>query len=111
MVKRDREHKVMLDISKEKEQINYIISNALVEIIKSGIKTTKASIGSIEDDIKVMLRALQAKNKIYDYAVLIEPNPGSFNGIIAYSLIDTSSKSCIQDKDKHLYEDTIEFTF
>jgi hypothetical protein len=93
---------MILHVQEAKDEVDKIISHAITEIIEIGRRTTESTIGSLEDDINTMLRALQAKNKIYDYACVIEPGPLKFHGKIAYNLINS---------DDPKYESVIEFYF
>jgi len=100
---------LILSISDQKESINSLILPGLQEILHKGLRVHDKSLGSLEDDIGIMMRALQIKNKIYDYAVIINPNPlmGIYEGRIIYSLINTEK----MNNDASEYEEVIEFTF
>jgi len=94
----------------QQENINYILSEGIKEILKKGLKVKEKSLGSLEDDINSMLRAFQLKNRIWDYAVFINYNEllKRFEGKIAYSLVNTEH---MKEEDKSLYETSVEFNF
>jgi len=94
----------------EKERINKIIEGGLKEILTKGLKVQEKSLGSLEDDVGVMLRAFQLKNLIYDYAVFIKYNElfSRFEGKIVYSLINTENMEA-SEADK--FEVELEFNF
>jgi len=98
------------NVYKEKEKINYIISNSIQEILKKGLRVAEKSLGSLEDDIGIMLRALQLKNKIYDYVVFIKYNElfKRFEGKVVYSLINTGKMDA---KEAKQWEIELEFFF
>ena len=94
----------------EKEKINNMILEPLQEILYKGLRVEGKSLGSLEDDIGVMLRAFQVKNIIYDYAVFIKYDElfNRFQGKIAYSLIDTENMT---EAEAEPYEAVLEFNF
>ena len=98
------------NIQQEKEKINAMLSNGIQEILYKGLRVKEKSLGSLEDDVGVMLRAFQLKNVIYDYAVFITHNSllNRFEGKVVYSLIDTENMD-VTEADK--YEEEIEFYF
>lgn len=91
------------NINDEKDFINEFIANGLREIVYKGLKFND-NIGNVEDEINTLLRALQFKNKIYDYACNIEFNDliGQFEGTIVYDLVNTKENT---------YSETIKFNF
>lgn len=95
---------------KEKEKINKMVSNGIQEILYKGLRVKEKSLGSLEDDIGVMLRAFQLKNVIYDYAVFITHNSllNRFEGRLVYSLINVENMSA---EEAEPYEALIEFNF
>jgi hypothetical protein len=98
------------NIQEEKNKINLIISNGIQEILKKGLSVAEKSLGSLEDDIGIMLRALQLKNKIYDYAVFIKYNEllKRFEGRVAYSLINTENMT---PEEQNKWEVVLDFNF
>jgi len=94
----------------EKEKINEMILGPLQEILYKGLRVKEKSLGSLEDDIGVMLRAFQLKNIIYDYAVFIKYDElfKQFQGKIAYSLIDVENMTEVEAEP---YEALLEFNF
>lgn len=88
----------------QKQEINLIIVSALKEILQKGLVLNEKSIGSLEDDISLLMKALASKRKIYDFAVMINFNEllNIYDGIIVYDLINT-------DDDR--YSETINFNF
>ena len=98
------------NLQQEKENINKILSSGIQEILYRGLRVKEKSLGSLEDDIGVMLRAMQLKNKIYDYAVYITHN-GLFNrfeGKVIYSLVNTEA---MRPEDVAKFEVELEFSF
>lgn len=87
-----------------KEEVNLLIADALQEIFHAGRLVTTTSVGSMEDDIRLFMRAMQIKNKIYDFAVNIEYNSivNMYEGKVAYSLINSTDNE---------YQDYVEFRF
>jgi len=92
----------MLNIQEEKRRVNYIIENGLREILYKGLRVNNKTLGSIEDDIELLLKALQVKNLIYEYAVSIEQNMLMYDGTIIYDLIKT---------EEDIYSEEIKFRF
>jgi len=94
----------------EKERLNEILTDGIQEILYTGLRVKEKSLGSLEDDIGVMLRAFQMKNLIYDYAVFITHNGllNRFEGKLAYSLINTENMS---EAEAEPYEALLEFNF
>jgi hypothetical protein len=95
---------MIIDINKTKEEINNIISSAVQEILHKGLRVQDNNLGNIEDDMILMMRALQVKNKIYDFAVMLSYNEllGYYEGKIAYSLINSEESQ---------YQELVEFRF
>lgn len=93
----------------EKDILNKIISEGIKEILHKGLKVTNKSLGSLEDDISLLMRALQAKNKIYDFAVIIDDADftGTYYGKVIYSLINTEHMG----NNASEYEGTVRFSF
>jgi len=104
---------ILGDISKEKEMINYIISQGLNEILKGKLLASASdeNLRAIEQDIFSLMDALVTKNKIFDYGFKIEFDHiiNKFMGTIAYSLIDTSNIT--DEKELVKFEEIIEFSF
>lgn len=98
------------NIQEMKNENEKIIVNAVKEILYKGLRVKEKSLGSLEDDVGLMLRALQIKNKIYDYAVFITYNSllTRFEMKIAYSLINTEGMNKVEAEP---YEAVIEFNF
>ena len=97
------------NLIEEKNIINSIISSSLKEILHRGLRVSHKSLGSLEDDIKLLLRALQTKNRIYDYVVTIDYNHllKLYEGKIIYSLVNTENMG---DKASD-FEEELNFTF
>ena len=98
------------NLQQEKDKINTMLSNGIQEILYKGLRVKEKSLGSLEDDVGVMLRAFQLKNIIYDYAVFITYSDlfSRFEGKVVYSLINTENMEA-SEADK--YEEQIEFNF
>ncbi len=98
------------NIQQEKEKINAMLSNGIQEILYKGLRVKEKSLGSLEDDVGVMLRAFQLKNVIYDYAVFITHNSllNRFEGKVVYSLINTENMDA---KEAEQWEVELEFNF
>ena len=98
------------NLQDEKNKINDYLSKGVQEILYKGLRVKEKSLGSLEDDISVMLRAFQLKNKIYDYAVFITHNSllNRFEGKIIYSLINTEK---MDPKEAEQWEVELEFFF
>jgi len=81
----------MIDVNKEKNLINNILYNAFNEIKKQYPVISGTNMKNIENDFNILLRALQYKNKIYDFACLIEYDyiETKFVIKIAYNLINS----------------------
>jgi len=101
---------MITSLYEQKQKINYQISSAIQEILYKGLRVKEKSLGSLEDDVGIMLRAFQLKNIIYDYAVFITYSDlfKRFEGKVVYSLINTE-KMTPEEADK--YEVQIEFNF
>jgi len=95
---------MILDITKQKEEINHIVSSAVQEILHKGLRVQDNNLGNIEDDIILMMRALQLKNKVYDFAVMLSFNDlfSHYEGKIAYALINSEEPQ---------YQELVEFKF
>lgn len=93
----------MLNVNEEKERINNMISSVVLEIL-GGLVVDEDKLKIFEKEFDTFMRALQAKNKIYDYAVVLSYNDllGRFEGRIAYSLINS---------EENTYQDMVEFKF
>jgi len=96
-------------LSEQKDNINKLILGAINEILYKGLRVTDKTLGSLEDDISLFMRALQIKNKIYDFAVSINYNEiiSRYEGKIIYSLVNTENMG----NDASTYEDEINFNF
>lgn len=94
----------MISILAEKENINYIISSAVQEILYKGLRIDGNNLGNLEDEMNLMMRALQLKNKVYDFAVMLSYDElfGHYQGKIAYSLIKSEEDQ---------YQDLVQFKF
>ena len=92
----------MLNLQSEKSKINAIIEGGLKEIIHKGLRVDGKTIGLLEDDISLLLKAMQYKNMIYDYAVRIDQGIGFYSGVIVYDLIKT---------DEDIYSGEVKFRF
>ncbi|MEA3387396.1 MAG: hypothetical protein U9Q66_03280 [Patescibacteria group bacterium] len=100
---------MLTNLKEEKNIINNIILKGINEIVKTGMKVSNKSLGQLEDDFNLFLRALQLKNRIYDYAVHLEENGmANFKGTIVYNFIDTTK---MELKEASEYEEEIIFTF
>ena len=95
---------MILNPQQQKDEINKIISQGVQEILYKGLRIDNNNLGNLEDDMILMMRALQVKNKIYDFAVLLDYNNlfTHYEGKIAYSLINS---------EEDLYQDIVEFKF
>lgn len=95
---------ITLNLQKEKDEINKIIHHGLREILYKGLRVNNNSLGNIEDDVNLMLRAIQLKGRIYDFASIIIENTlfSRFEGKIIYILIKS---------DEPQYEEEIKFYF
>jgi hypothetical protein len=98
------------NMQQEKDRINAMLNNGIREVLYKGLRVKEKSLGGIEDDIGIMLRAFQLKNIIYDYAVFITYNElfKRFEGKLVYSLVNTENMTS-EEADK--YEVEIEFNF
>ena len=98
------------NMQQEKDRINTMLHSGIKEILYKGLRIKENSLGHIEDDIGVMLRAFQLKNIIYDYAVFITYNEifSRFEGKLVYSLINTEK---MEAKEAEQFEVEIEFNF
>ena len=95
--------------NQEIEELNDLIALGLQEILHKGRQVHSTSIGSLEDDINLFMRALQLKNKIFDYATIIELNfMNIYEGKLAYSIVNTEG---MPEIDKARYEELINFNF
>ena len=76
-------------VQAQKDEINSLILSALKEILYKNMRITSTTLGYLEDEVGVFMKALTSKNKIYDYAVKIDYNEllKVFEGIIIYQLI------------------------
>lgn len=94
----------MLSIIEEKTIINNLILEGVKEIFRIGMDVSGSTLGTLEDEVILFMKAIQSKNKIYDFAVAIDYNSlfRRFEGKIAYSLIKS---------DDNMYQDLIEFSF
>jgi hypothetical protein len=101
---------IIQNLKAEKMKINDMLSKGIQEILYKGLRVKEKSLGSLEDDVGVMLRAFQLKNKIYDYAVFITYNSilNRFEGKVVYSLINTE-KMTLEEASE--YEEELEFNF
>ena len=101
---------IIENLFQEKERINKIIVEAVKEILYKGLRIQEKSLGSLEDDVGLMLRAFQLKNKIYDYAVFITHNGlvNRFEMKLIYSLIDTEK---MEAKEAEKFEVELDFNF
>ena len=99
---------MIANISQEKDKLNNIIASGLKEIIHKGLRVYN-NVGDLEDDCNLMMRALQAKNRIYDYACIITANPlfSRYEGKIVYSLVDTSKMG----DNASDFEEVVDFVF
>jgi len=93
-----------------KNENEKIIVNAVKEILYKGLRVKEKSLGSLEDDVGLMMRALQIKNKIYDYAVFTTHNSllNRFEMKLAYSLINVEDMT---EEEAEPYEAVLEFNF
>jgi hypothetical protein len=98
------------NIQEEKLKMNKMLSGGIQEILYKGLRVKEKSLGSLEDDIGIMLRAFQLKNKLYDYAVFITHNGllNRFEGKVVYSLINTEK---MEAKEAEQWEVELEFFF
>jgi len=98
------------NIQQGKDKINAMLSKGIQEILYKGLRVKEKSLGSLEDDVGVMLRAFQLKNIIYDYAVFITYSDlfNRFEGKIVYSLVNTEN---MEVEEANKYEAEIEFNF
>jgi len=94
-------------IREQKEEVINLILPPLKEIIYVGLRVDNKTIGTLEDDIRLLMRALQTKNKIYDFEIDIKPTFGSYEGKIIFSLINTENMG----DDASDYEEEINFVF
>jgi len=99
---------MIVNIKQEKDIINNIISEGIKEILYKGLRIQGNSLGHIEDDCNLLLRALQVKNRIHDFACMLSYNHmfKHYEGKIIYSLINTENLN-----DAELYEEEINFRF
>ena len=95
---------MILNINEEKEKINSYIVAGVQEILYKGLRIDGNNLGNLEDDINLFLRAMQVKNKIYDYACMLKYDGflKRYEGIIIYNLINS---------DDLKYEEEIKFYF
>ena len=95
---------MITNIIEEKNRLNAIISLGIKEILSSFSLIREEDIVIIERDCNDLMRALQKRNKIFDFACLIQYNNlnGNYEGKIAYSLINSEESK---------YQDLIEFQF
>ena len=100
----------MLNIKQEKETTTDLIANAVQEILYKGLRIDGTTLCHLDDEMNTMMRAMQARNKIYDYAVILIYDElfSHYNGRIAYSLINTEG---MDEFEKNKVEDLIEFNF
>ena len=89
------------DIKQEKDIINQYIAKVISEIFMNQI-ITEESMPAYRTDLEDFMKAMQLKNKVYDYQVMLAANylTGKYEGKIAYSLINS---------DDDTYQDLIEF--
>jgi hypothetical protein len=101
---------LVVNLQQEKDKINTMLSNGIQEILYKGLRVKEKSLGSLEDDVGIMLRAFQLKNIIYDYAVFITYSElfNRFEGKVVYSLINTEN---MEAKEADKYEALLEFNF
>lgn len=93
----------MLNVQGEKEKINNYITAGIQEILYKGLRIDGNNLGNLEDEMNLFMRALQIKNKVHDYAVLLEYDTlFGYKGKIAYSLINSEEDQ---------YQDMVEFKF
>jgi len=94
-------------VKEQKEEVIKLILPPLKEIIYVGLRVDKKSIGTLEDDIRTLMRALQLKNKIYDFEIDIKPNLGRYDGKIIFSLVNTENMGDNASE----YEEEVDFSF
>jgi hypothetical protein len=95
---------LILNVQQEKEKINEYISVGVQEILHKGLRIADNNLGNLEDDINLFMRALQLKNKIFDFACILKYDYlfKRFEGKIVYDLIDS---------DEDQYSEEITFYF
>lgn len=100
---------IFLTIKEQKEEINKIILPGIKEILHKGMRVSDKTLGGLEDDLGMLMKALQVKNKIYDYAVMCNYNSllRYYEGKIIYSLVNTEKMG----NDASEYEEILEFRF
>lgn len=96
-------------LNEQKDELNKIIYAGIKEILHKGLRIRTKDLGSLEDDFGLFMRALQLKNKIFDYAVLVNYNEAvnTFEGKIIYSLCNTENMG----NDASEYEEVVDFNF
>jgi hypothetical protein len=92
---------MILNLTEEKNKINRLISWGVTEILKSFTIMDGKSMPYLEKDINEFMRAMQIKNKVYDYACMVNYDGlvGKFIIRVAYSLIN-SKEPKFQDEVK-----------
>jgi len=86
------------------------IAEGIKEVLRKGLRIEGNSLGKLEDELSLFMKALQFKGRIYDFAVMITYNEmfNFFEGKIAYSLVNTEN---MPEEDKNKFEDLITFEF
>lgn len=95
---------MILNVQEEKALLNKYISAGVQEILYKGLRIEGNNLGSLEDDLNLFMKALQMKNKIYDFACILKWDPlfNRFEGKIVYDLINS---------DEDQYSEEITFYF
>jgi hypothetical protein len=94
----------MLSLSQEKDWVNSIISSGVQEILYEGLRIDGNNLGYLEDEMNLFMKALQHKNIVYDFAVMLSYDSlfSRFEGKIAYSLINSEEPQ---------FQDLVQFKF